>query len=310
MRTGRPKQPLTLTAEERERLESLAHRARTLPLLARRARIVLACADGLDNKTVARRLRASLGMVGKWRARFLQARLEGLYDEPRPGAPRTVSDAQVEHVVVQTLESTPRRATHWSTRGLAQATGLSRMTISRIWPAFGPSSSASSWTRSKPRCRPTSMSTSSWTTMGPTRRPSSGGGLRNVHASMSTTRPPTGPGSTWSSGGLPNSPTSKSAAGFTAVSANWRPPSANSSPPTTKPPSLSFGPKPPTKSSLASLATRNALSPPNPGNLSHEPLGQETRRRPKTRFSRSRCCLTSDFPPTRYPLFRWEGLPS
>src|SRR5437899_2425873 len=121
------------------------------------------------------------------------------------------------------------------------------------------------------------MSTSSWTTMGPTRRHSSGGGLRNVHASMSTTRPPTGPGSTWSSGGLPNSPTSKSAAGFTAVSANWRPPSANSSPPTTKPPSLSFGPKPPTKSSPASLATRNALSPPNPGNLSHEPLGQETR---------------------------------
>src|SRR2546425_9170281 len=134
MRTGRPKQPLTLTAEERERLESLAHRARTLPLLAR---IVLACADGLDNQTVARRLRASLGMVGKWRARFLQARLEGLYDEPRPGAPRTVSDAQVEHVVVQTLESTPRGATHWSTRGLAQATGLSRMTISRIWRAFG-----------------------------------------------------------------------------------------------------------------------------------------------------------------------------
>src|SRR5712692_1501577 len=137
MRTGRPKQPLTLTAEERERLASLAHRARTLPLLARRARIVLACAAVLDNKTVARRLRASLGMVGKWRARFLQARLEGLYDEPRPGAPRTVSDAQVEHVVVQTLESTPRGATHWSTRGLAQATGLSRMTISRIWRAFG-----------------------------------------------------------------------------------------------------------------------------------------------------------------------------
>src|SRR6266849_1395845 len=137
MRTGRPKQPLTLSAEERERLESLAHRARILPLLARRARIVLACAAGLDNKTVARRLRASLGMVGKWRARFLQARLEGLYDEPRPGATRTVSDAQVEHVVVQTLESTPRGATHWSTRGLAQATGLSRMTISRIWRAFG-----------------------------------------------------------------------------------------------------------------------------------------------------------------------------
>ncbi len=137
MRTGRPKQPLILTEEERDRIESLAHRARTQPLLARRARIVLACAEGMDNKTVARRLRASLGMVGKWRARFLKARLEGLYDEPRPGAPRTVSDAQVEQVVVQTLESTPRGETHWSTRGLAKATGLSRMTISRIWHAFG-----------------------------------------------------------------------------------------------------------------------------------------------------------------------------
>ena len=137
MRTGRPKQPLILTEEERERLESLAHRARSQPLLARRVRVVLACAEGLDNRTVARKLRASLGMVGKWRARFLRERLEGLYDEPRPGAPRTVTDAQVEQVVVQTLESTPRGETHWSTRGLAKATGLSRMTISRIWHAFG-----------------------------------------------------------------------------------------------------------------------------------------------------------------------------
>jgi transposase len=86
--------------------------------------VVLACAEGLDNKTVARKVRASLGMVGKWRARFLKARLEGLYDEPRPGAPRRVSDAQVEQVVIQTLESTPRGETHWSTRGLAQASGL------------------------------------------------------------------------------------------------------------------------------------------------------------------------------------------
>jgi transposase len=76
-------------------------------------------------------------MVGKWRARFLKGRLEALYDEPRPGTPRTVSDAQVEQVVIQTLESTPRGETHWSTRGLAKATGLSRMTISRIWHAFG-----------------------------------------------------------------------------------------------------------------------------------------------------------------------------
>src|SRR6266436_225185 len=137
MRTGRPKQALVLTEEERARLESMAHRARSQPLLARRARVVLACGEGLDNQAVARKLRCSLGMVGKWRARFLKARLEGLYDEPRPGAPRTVTDAQVEQVVVRTLESTPRAQTHWSTRGLAQATGLSRMTISRIWRAFG-----------------------------------------------------------------------------------------------------------------------------------------------------------------------------
>src|SRR5437879_6387235 len=137
MRTGRPKQPLILTEEERNRLQSLAHRARSQALLARRARVVLACGEGWDNQSVARKLRVSLGMVGKWRGRFLKARLEGLYDEPRPGAPRTVSDEQVEQVVIQTLESTPRGETHWSTRGLAKATGLSRMTISRIWRAFG-----------------------------------------------------------------------------------------------------------------------------------------------------------------------------
>jgi transposase len=137
MRTGRPKQALILTAEEGDRLQALAHRARSQPLLARRARVVLACAEGIDNKSVARKLRCSLGMVGKWRARFLKTRLEGLYDEPRPGAPRQVSDAHVEQVVIQTLESTPRGQTHWSTRGLAKATGLSRMTISRIWHSFG-----------------------------------------------------------------------------------------------------------------------------------------------------------------------------
>ena len=137
MRTGRPKRPLTLTEDEQERLQSLAHRARSQPALARRARVVLACAQGLANQSVAKKLRCSLGMVGKWRSRFLRTRLEGLYDEPRPGAPRKVSDAQIEQIVIQTLESTPRAQTHWSTRGLAQATGLSRMTISRIWRAFG-----------------------------------------------------------------------------------------------------------------------------------------------------------------------------
>lgn len=137
MRTGRPRKPLILSEEERDRLQSLAHRARSQPLLARRARVVLASAEGLSNKSVARKLRVSLGMVGKWRSRFLESRLEGLYDEPRPGAPRKVSDAQIEKVIIQTLESTPRGETHWSTRGLAEATGLSRMTISRIWHAFG-----------------------------------------------------------------------------------------------------------------------------------------------------------------------------
>jgi transposase len=136
MRTGRPKATLTLTTAERQQLESMAHRSRTVPQLARRARIVLACAEGDDNTTVARRLRVRPATVGKWRARFVRDRLEGLIDEPRPGTPRTVTDEQIERVVVQTLETTPRDATHWSTRSLAKATGLSRMTISRIWHAF------------------------------------------------------------------------------------------------------------------------------------------------------------------------------
>jgi len=137
MRTGRPKQPLMLSEEERERLQSLAHRSRSQPLVARRARVVLACADGLDNKAAARKLRCSLGMVGKWRSRFLKSRLEGLYDEPRPGTPRKVSDNQIEEILIQTLESTPRGQTHWSTRGMAKASGVSHSTINRIWRAFG-----------------------------------------------------------------------------------------------------------------------------------------------------------------------------
>jgi len=137
MRRGRPKQALRLSEEEQQRLRSLAQRARSLPAVARRARVVLACAEGLDNRGVAKKLRCSLGMVGKWRARFLKERLEGLYDEQRPGAPRKISDDQIEQVVIQTLESTPRGQTHWSTREMAKNTGLSRMAISRIWRAFG-----------------------------------------------------------------------------------------------------------------------------------------------------------------------------
>src|SRR5262252_2868271 len=137
MRTGRPKATLKLSPEEECELTSLAHRSRSAPALARRARIVLACAKGEDNKAVARRLHATPGTVGQWRKRFVRDRLEGLYDEPRPGAPRTITDEKVEQVVVRTLESTPRGATHWSTREMAKATGHSHMTISRIWQAFG-----------------------------------------------------------------------------------------------------------------------------------------------------------------------------
>jgi transposase len=137
MRTGRPKLELKLTKVEETALESLAHRSRTAPQMARRARIVLACASGWDNKTVASKLRLTSQTVGKWRKRFVHDRLDGLHDEPRPGTPRKISDAQVEAVVVRTLESTPRGATHWSTRSLARKTGLSRMTISRVWRAFG-----------------------------------------------------------------------------------------------------------------------------------------------------------------------------
>ncbi len=137
MALGRPKAPLVLTATERQTLDSWAHRARTAPVVARRARIVLACARGLDNQTVATKVRASPQMVGRWRARFVARRLDGLLDEPRPGAPRAVTDADVEAVVVRTLETTPRGATQWSTRAMAKATGLSHVTIARIWRAFG-----------------------------------------------------------------------------------------------------------------------------------------------------------------------------
>src|SRR5437870_10310283 len=110
MRTGRPKVALMLTADERQRLQSLAHRSRSAPQVARRARIILACADGADGKVVARRLHITPGTVCKWRGRFVKDRLDGLYDEPRPGAKRTITDAQVEDVIIRTLETTPRRA--------------------------------------------------------------------------------------------------------------------------------------------------------------------------------------------------------
>ena len=137
MRTGRPKAPLILTDTERRELESMAHRSRSAPVLARRARLVLTCAEGHDNSQVARRLRMSPTTVTKWRARFVSKRVAGLLDEPRPGAPRKIDDGNIEEVIIRTLESTPRGATHWSTRSMAKATGYSHMTISRVWRAFG-----------------------------------------------------------------------------------------------------------------------------------------------------------------------------
>jgi len=137
MRQGRPKAELVITPIERRELETLARRARSAPAVARRARIVLACGAGTANQRVAQQQRVSAAMVGKWRHRFVTRRVAGLFDEPRAGAPRQITDAQVEDVVIRTLETTPRGATHWSTRAMAQATGLSAMAISRIWRAFG-----------------------------------------------------------------------------------------------------------------------------------------------------------------------------
>src|SRR6266513_1882881 len=137
MRTGRTKVALVLSVDERRRLESLAHRSRSAPHVARRARIILACAEGTDSKVVAHRVHVTPATVGKWRGRFITHRLDGLYDEPRPGAKRTITDDQVEHVIVRTLETTPRGATQWSTRDMAKAVGLSHMAISRIWRTFG-----------------------------------------------------------------------------------------------------------------------------------------------------------------------------
>lgn len=136
-RTGRPKAELTLTDEERDQLVRWVRRAKSSQALALRSRIVLACADGLDNKTVASRLGCSTATVGKWRARFIANRLDGLWDEPRPGRPPVISVEQVEDVVVATLESTPKNATHWTRSKMAERTGLSKSTIGRIWRDFG-----------------------------------------------------------------------------------------------------------------------------------------------------------------------------
>ena len=133
---GAPLAELVLDDGERETLERWARRPSSAQALALRCRIVLACAEGGSNTEVAERLGVSRMTVGKWRTRFVANRLDGLHDEPRPGAPRTISDGDVERVIVKTLEETPANATHWSTRSMAAATGMSQSAVSRIWQAF------------------------------------------------------------------------------------------------------------------------------------------------------------------------------
>jgi transposase len=136
MRTGRPTPALVLAEGERETLERWARRPKSAQALAHRARIILACAEGLNNTQVGCRLHMTMQTVGKWRSRFVQKRLDGLLDEPRPGTSQRLTDKEVEQVVSMTLESTPKDATHWSTRSMAQACGLSHMSVQRIWRAF------------------------------------------------------------------------------------------------------------------------------------------------------------------------------
>ena len=135
-RTGRPKARLEVTEEEREQLQRWARRRKSSQALALRSRIVLACAAGEDNKSVAAELGCSQATVGKWRSRFVEHRLNGLSDEDRPGRPASITADQVEDVVVATLESTPANATHWSRAKMAERTGLSKSTIGRIWKTF------------------------------------------------------------------------------------------------------------------------------------------------------------------------------
>ena len=134
---GRPKAELVLTGEERATLIRWERRRKSSQALALRARIVLACARGVANNEVAAELGVSQPTVGKWRARFIEHRLDGLCDEPRPGRPAVIGVDQVEDVIVATLESKPDNATHWSRAKMAERSGLSKSTIGRIWKAFG-----------------------------------------------------------------------------------------------------------------------------------------------------------------------------
>lgn len=137
MPKGRPLATLTLNTEENNRLVEWTRRRKTAQALALRARIVLSCARGQRNGDVARDLAVTPQTVGKWRARFMERRLDGLFDEPRPGQPRKIGDAEVERVIALTLHRRPKAATHWSTRLMAKEVRLNQTAVSRIWRAFG-----------------------------------------------------------------------------------------------------------------------------------------------------------------------------
>jgi transposase len=137
MRTGRPKKPLEITDEDRDKLQTMARRPKSAQAMAMRARIVLSCEEGIGNAEVASKLHITGATVGKWRERFRKQGLDGLLDEPRVGAPRKITDQQIEEVVTQTLESMPANRTHWSTRLMAAKMGLSQHAIVRIWHALG-----------------------------------------------------------------------------------------------------------------------------------------------------------------------------
>ena len=135
--SGRPKAPLVLSSAEQEQLLAFTRRRKTAQALALRARIVLACAQGVDNKVVAARQRVTQQTVSKWRTRFVEHRLDGLLDAPRSGAPRSIGDSRIDAVIAKTLESVPSDATHWSTRSMARDMQVSQTAVSRIWRAFG-----------------------------------------------------------------------------------------------------------------------------------------------------------------------------
>ncbi|MGW6413510.1 IS630 family transposase, partial [Streptomyces vinaceus] len=134
---GRPMGEVVLSEDERATLVRWSRRAKSSQALAQRCRIVLGCADGRTNRQVADELGIWPQTVGKWRRRFLERRMEGLVDEPRPGAPRKITDDRVEEVVVATLERSPKDATHWSRASMAAESGLSKSSVGRIWKAFG-----------------------------------------------------------------------------------------------------------------------------------------------------------------------------